>query len=174
MENHNVRLPEIGADDFARRFSLRAANLMWFLGAGASAAAGIPTAFDMVWEFKQQLFISQRRVSPKLVADLASPTIRAQLQAHIDSLGTLPSAGAADEYARLFETVYPAEADRRAYLEAKIAGAKPSFGHMALATLMRARRTLVASGHFDGIEGVCGICWEGDGQDTCQPAGPRK
>jgi hypothetical protein len=38
-------------------------NLMWFLGSGASAAAGIPTAFDMVWEFKQQLFISQRRVS---------------------------------------------------------------------------------------------------------------
>jgi hypothetical protein len=126
MENHNVRLSEIGADDFARRFSLRAANLMWFLGAGASAAAGIPTAFDMVWEFKQQLFISQRRISPKLVADLASPTIRAQLQAHIDSLGALPSAGAADEYARLFETVYPAEADRRAYLEAKIAGLRES------------------------------------------------
>lgn len=47
--------PQIGADDFARRFSLRAKNLMWLLGAGASAGAGIPTAGDMVWEFKQQL-----------------------------------------------------------------------------------------------------------------------
>jgi hypothetical protein len=142
MENHNVRLSEIGADDFARRFSLRAANLMWFLGAGASAAAGIPTAFDMVWEFKQQLFISQRRISPKLVADLANPTIRAQLQAHIDSLGALPSAGAADEYARLFETVYPAEADRRAYLEAKIAGAKPSGGvHRPVLSLLTVRES---------------------------------
>ena len=28
-----------------------------------SAAASIPTAFDMVWGFKQQLFISQRRAS---------------------------------------------------------------------------------------------------------------
>ncbi len=55
-------LPHIGADDFARRFSMRGGNLMWLLGAGASASAGIPTAEDMLWEFKQQLFISQRRV----------------------------------------------------------------------------------------------------------------
>jgi len=38
---------------------------MWLLGAGASAAAGIPMAWDMIWEFKQQLYVSQRRVSPK-------------------------------------------------------------------------------------------------------------
>lgn len=48
----SVAIPTIGADDFARRFALRAGNLMWFLGAGASAAAGIPTAGDMIWEFK--------------------------------------------------------------------------------------------------------------------------
>jgi hypothetical protein len=144
METTAAQVPEVGADDFARRFSLRAANLMWFLGAGASAAAGIPTAFDMVWEFKQQLFISQRRVSTQFVADLSSPAIRAQLQAHIDSLGTLPPPGAADEYAQLFEAVYPAEADRRAFLESKVTGGKPSYGHMALATLMRANRALIA------------------------------
>jgi hypothetical protein len=114
METETIRLPEISADDFARRFSLRAANLVWFLGASASAAAGIPTALDMIWEFKQQLFISQRRVSPKFVADPASLNIRSRLHAHIDSSGTLPSVGAADEYAKLFETVYPAEADPRA------------------------------------------------------------
>jgi len=51
-------LPEIGTDDFAQRFSLRSANLMWLLGAGASASAGIPTAGDMIWEFKQRLFIT--------------------------------------------------------------------------------------------------------------------
>lgn len=49
-------LPIIRADDFARRFILRAEKLMWFLGAGASAAAGIPTASDMTWEFKQRAY----------------------------------------------------------------------------------------------------------------------
>lgn len=94
---NRASLPQIGADDFARRFPLRAGNLMWLLGAGASASAGIPTARDMVWEFKQELFISQRRVSRQAVADLSSPVIRAQLQAHIDSSGNLPLPGAPDE-----------------------------------------------------------------------------
>src|SRR5216684_8496620 len=97
--NNESNVPQIAADDFSRRFSLRAPNLMWLLGAGASASAGIPTALDMVWEFKQQLFISQRRVSPQAVADLSNSAICAQLQAHIDSAKNLPPAGATDEYA---------------------------------------------------------------------------
>ncbi|TML00265.1 MAG: SIR2 family protein [Actinobacteria bacterium] len=143
-------IPEIGADDFARRFSLRAPNLMWLLGAGASAAAGIPTASDMVWEFKQRLFISQRRVSAQAVSDLSSGAVRAQLQAHIDGSERLSAVGAPDEYATLFEAVYPAEADRRAYMDAKMAGARPSYGHLAVATLMRAGRCpIVWTTNFD-------------------------
>lgn len=132
--------PELGSDDFTRRFALRAGNLMWFLGAGASASAGIPTAGDMVWEFKQLLYVSQRRVALQSVSDLSNPAIRGQLQAHIDSIGTLPAAGSPDEYASLFEAVYPAEPDRRAYLDAKLSGAKPSYGHLALAALMHAQK----------------------------------
>ena len=156
---------QIGADDFARRFSLRAKNLMWLLGAGASASAGIPTAWDMVWEFKQRLFVSQRRVSPQAVADLSSPMVRAQLQAHIDGSEHMPAFGAPDEYAVLFEAVYPAEADRRAYLDAKLAGAKPSFGHLALAALMRAQlMRLVWTTNFDPlVADACAKVFDGTG-----------
>jgi hypothetical protein len=41
----------------------------------------------MVWEFKQQLFISQRRVSPQAVADLSSLGITGravEVVAHVD------------------------------------------------------------------------------------------
>jgi NAD-dependent SIR2 family protein deacetylase len=163
-----MALPEIGADDFVRRFSLRAANLMWLLGAGASASAGIPTAGDMIWEFKQCLFVSQRRTSPKVVADLSSPVIRARLQAHIDSTGNLPASGAPDEYAAVFEAVYSAEGDRRAYLDAKISGAKPSYGHMALATLMRAKLTrLLWTTNFDPlVADACAKVYGGTGYLT--------
>lgn len=113
---------------------------MWLLGAGASAAAGIPTAWDMIWEFKQQLYVSQRRVSPKQVADLANPAVRRELQSFIDGIGSLPAPGSPDEYAALFESVYPSEADRRTYIASKISGAKPSYGHVALATLMKGAR----------------------------------
>jgi NAD-dependent SIR2 family protein deacetylase len=64
----------------------------------------------------------------------------------------LPSLGDRDEYAALFEAFYPAEMDRRAYLDAKMAGAKPSYGHLALATLMRAQLTrLVWTTNFDPL-----------------------
>ena len=145
-------LPYIDTDDFVRRFSLRAKNLMWLLGAGASASAGVPTAMDMLWEFKQQLFISQRRTTLQAVSDLSNPIIRERLQAHIDSLGRLPFLGSAEEYAELFEEVYPVEADRRSYLDAKIAGSKPSYGHLALATLMYAGAApLVWTTNFDAL-----------------------
>lgn len=163
-----TNLPRIGADDFARRFALRGGRLMWLLGAGASAAAGVPTAGDMIWEFKQRLFVSQRRVSPKAVADLANPAIREQLQAHIGSSAILPPAGAEDEYAALFEAVYPAEADRRTYLDSKITGAKPSYGHFALATLMRAKlASLVWTTNFDPlVADACAIVFGGTGSLT--------
>src|ERR1043165_2877077 len=127
--------PSVAADDFARRFSMRGGALMWLLGAGASASAGIPTAWDMIWEFKQRLFVSQRHVSLKSVADLSNPTVRRTLQSFVDNLERFPPPGAPDEYAALFEAVYPSESDRQTYIAAKIRGAKPSYGHVALATL---------------------------------------
>ena len=137
--NHKSNLPKIESDDFARRFSLRAKRLMWFLGAGASAAAGVPTAMDMVWEFKRELYVSQQKVSRQAVADLSNPIVRAKLQTHINGLQHIPEPGAADEYAALFEQVYPSETDRSSYIKTKIEAAKPSYGHVALATLMRSQ-----------------------------------
>ncbi|NQV26265.1 MAG: SIR2 family protein [Rhodopirellula sp.] len=125
---------------------------MWFLGAGASASAGIPTAWHMTWEFKQKLFISQRKVSAESVADLSNGRIRKQLQAHIDSAGNLPILDHPEEYAALFEAVFPSEADRRSYLDSKVSGAKPSLGHLGLATLMRADLTkLIWTTNFDSL-----------------------
>lgn len=150
MEESSI--PEISPDDFTRRFGLRAPSLMWLLGAGASAAAGIPTAWDMVWEFKQRLFVHQRKVSPKSVSDLSNPSVRALLQSHIDSAGNLPVLNSIDEYAVLFEAVYPSETDRRTYIAAKTSGARPSYGHLALATLMKAGLTkLVWTTNFDHL-----------------------
>ena len=106
----------------------------------------------MIWDFKQQLFVSQRKVPRHEVSDLSNPVVRNRLQSHVDTLGRLPSPGSPDEYAALFEAVYPAVADRRTYLDGKLAGAKPSYGHIALATLMKANRTrIVWTTNFDAL-----------------------
>lgn len=85
---------------------------MWLLGAGASGSAGIPTAWDMIWEFKQQLYVSQRRVSLQTVADLSNPAVRSRLQDFVTSQESFPGLDTPEEYAALFEAVYPSEADR--------------------------------------------------------------
>jgi NAD-dependent SIR2 family protein deacetylase len=145
-------VPMIEADDFARRFKMRAASLGWVLGAGCSASAGIPTANDMVWEFKQQLYVSQRRVSLGSVSDLSNPAVRERLQGYFDASGRYPALGAPGEYAAYFEAIWPNEQDRRAYLDAKVTGAKPSYAHLALATLMKAGLTkLIWTTNFDAL-----------------------
>ncbi len=96
---------------------MRSGGLMWLLGAGASASAGIPTARDMIWEFKQQLYVSQRRVSLQTVADLSNPAVRSRLQDFVTSQESFPGLDTPEEYAALFEAVYPSEADRRTSLE---------------------------------------------------------
>jgi len=133
----------LGQDDFSRRYSLRGANLMWLLGAGASNAAGLPTAHDLVVEFKRMLYVSQ---SGRIVrsGDLAEPAIRNRIEAHVESLG-LPESGDADEYAAFFEAAFPDETDRAKFIDGQLGGAKPSYGHMAMASLMSA--------------GLCRLVW---------------
>jgi hypothetical protein len=167
--------PTIGPDDFARRFVLRAEKLMWFLGAGASAAAGIPTAGDMISEFKQRLYISQRGAAASSVADLSNPLVRGLLQGHIDASGKFPALGSPDEYAALFEAVWSSERDRQTYIDAKITGGKPSYGHLALATLLQSRRArIVWTTNFDPlVADACAKVYGGTGQlTTATPDSP--
>src|ERR1700730_12689384 len=118
--------------DFLRLYPLRAPNIMWFLGAGASASAGVPTAEEMVWDFKRSLYCSAVRVPLASCSDLGDPSLRSIVQKHFDANGNFPVLGSAEEYAFYFEAAYPDSADRRRYVENQIARAQPSYGHLAL------------------------------------------
>lgn len=159
---------EISSADFTRRFSLRASNLMWLLGAGASASSGIPTASDMIWDFKQRLFVTERKASIQSVTDLADPNVRSKLLNFVSTLPDAPADGAADEYACLFEKAFPAESDRRTYIDAKVKGGKASYGHIALASLMKAGLTrLIWTTNFDPlVADACAKVYDGTGYLT--------
>jgi hypothetical protein len=134
---------------FLRVHAARSPALAWFLGAGASAQAGVPTADQMVWEFKRTIFCSEQRVPVRACQNLNDPALRQRIQRHFDAGGHPPAADP-EEYSHYFELAYPTEADRRGYIDAHIRGAAPSFGHFALAALMAAGRIrLVWSTNFD-------------------------
>jgi NAD-dependent SIR2 family protein deacetylase len=135
---------------FLRVYQMRSQQIMWFFGAGASRAAGIPTAGDMIWDFKQRLYRSEKKLAPSAITDLGDPMVRQKLQQYFDSSGRYPIEGAADEYSAYFEATYQSPKDRRAYLETLIARGKPSFGHLALGLLMQQNLArIVWSTNFD-------------------------
>jgi hypothetical protein len=141
--------PTLDVPSFLRRHGARAPALMWFLGAGASAAAGVPTAAQMIWDFKRTIFCSEERVPLAACQYIDDPRVRERIQRHF-SEGGHPAADDPDEYAHYFELAYPDEVDRRRYIEAKVKGSTPSFGHAALAALMAADRARVIwSTNFD-------------------------
>ena len=102
---------------FLRLYGLRTPQLMWLLGAGASASAGIPTAGALIWDFKRAIYCAEQGVSLRACADLGDPRVRYRLQKYFESQTGTPKDNHPDEYAYFFERAYPDEADRRRKVE---------------------------------------------------------
>lgn len=161
-------IPTVALDDFIRRFAERKSRLMWLLGAGASASAGLPTAFDMILRFKRDLYMSQSHGDRGAPADISQPAVRHRVDAHIASLEGLPPPGDEDEYSALFERAYPSEQDRQSLIDSQLAGGKPSYGHIALAALMRkGLARMIWTTNFDTlIADACAKVYDGTGALT--------
>jgi NAD-dependent SIR2 family protein deacetylase len=139
-------------EEFLRVYPVRAPNLVWLLGAGASAAAGIPTAGALIWQFKRTLFCAAQRISVKSCEDLSDAAIQRRLDCYFESLGGFPPTGSPDEYSAYFEAAYPDAKDRRSILQGFLTGVKPSYGHLALAALMKMDKArIVWTPNFDKL-----------------------
>ena len=145
-----AEIPRLSGRQFARRFAVRAPSVAWLMGAGTSAASGIPTGYDMIVDFKTRLFcegvgLSRREVDP------VDPLWSTRIDAYLESRG-FPPAGDPTEYAVSFEAAYPAEADRRAYIEAAVRRGSATFGHRVVGALIATRRApAVFTTNFDDL-----------------------
>jgi hypothetical protein len=104
----------------------------FFLGSGASTQAGIPTGSTMVWDFKRQLYCTEKEVSVDLFKDLYADAAKKTLQNHFDSQGRHPVFGSPDEYAHYFELCYSTATAREHYIQRKVSDVLPSIGHLCL------------------------------------------
>ena len=123
--------------EFLRAYPLRSPTIMWFLGAGASAAAKIPTAYHMTWECKRALYCSANRIPVSSCGDLSDEFVRTRIQTYCNSIADAPAEDADAEYSYYFAKAYPSEEDRRQYIDKLVANGEPSFGHIALAALVK-------------------------------------
>lgn len=125
----------VTSDAFARSFGQRTHRLAWLLGAGASAAAGVPTAADMITDFKARLFCAHTNI-PRNEVDVSDPLWEQRITSYFDGAHGFPPAGDPGEYSTAFEIAYPEAADRRSYIENAVRRATPSFGHRVLASFI--------------------------------------
>ncbi|HUV60468.1 MAG TPA: SIR2 family protein [Desulfatiglandales bacterium] len=140
MSSLRVVLP-----DLLRTFSIQdVPRLMLFLGAGASAHASIPTAADMIWMFKREIYCSDTGISKEAFRDLSVERNRRRLQEYFDSKGDFPPQEADSEYSFYFERCYPVSEDRRSFIRQLLQQCKPTIGHECLAALL-------AQGHCDWV-----------------------
>lgn len=143
--------------DFLNLFPQRAPHLMWFFGAGASVGAGLPSAGTLTWEFKRAIYCNAQRVPPSRFPDLYDNAFQRLVQSYFDSRAGLPRSGDDQEYSVYFESYLPDERDRRRFLDARLLGCKPSYGHVCFAALMTLGRVRLAwTTNFDQlIERAC-------------------
>lgn len=98
--------PELALPEFARAFAFRAPRLGLLLGAGASVSSGVPSAADLIWEFKRQIYATETGVHPSSVAAQVIPGDQGSLDGFFSARAGSPQQAAADEYAHYFERAY--------------------------------------------------------------------
>jgi NAD-dependent SIR2 family protein deacetylase len=129
----------LAVDAFVRSLTVsRQSGHVCFLGAGASVSSGVPCAESCIWEWKRSIFLSNNPGLEDQFSELSIPSVKERIQKWIDSCGSYPARGDADEYGIYVEECYPISSDRRQYFQNLVEEAKPHVGYQLLALLAKA------------------------------------
>lgn len=136
--------------EFVRLFPLRSKRISWLFGAGSSVSAGLPSAYDLIWDFKCRLYCSEQGLPLSRFSNLSDPGIRIQIQSYFDSNPEFPEKDSPEEYSFYFEKAFPSASDRKHYLDVLLAGMQLSFGHKVIGLLMKKGHiSLIFTTNFD-------------------------
>lgn len=131
-------------DAFLRSFRQnRDAEHAFLLGAGASIESGIPSAYDCIWEWKRDIFVTKNPNLLKQYKNIKSETVKKSIQKWIDNQGIYPILNSDEEYSFYAEKALPIEKDRQKYFQQLSSGKEPSLGYHLLSLL--AKREIVKS-----------------------------
>lgn len=134
-------------------FCARPQNFAWFLGAGTSRSAGLPTATDVIWDLKRRHYC--REENQEIARqDVQNEAVQARIQSFMDARG-FPEQWADDEYATYFEKIFGADRERqRRYLKGMLSEDRValSVGNRVLGALISSGLTrIVFSTNFDTV-----------------------
>ena len=126
---------------------------MWFLGAGTSRTAGLPTATDIIWDLKRRYYCLHENQDFQS-HDINNNTIRRKIQEYMDSQG-FPALWSPEEYSFYFRLTFDDDYyAQQTYIQEALSNEKVSLniGHRALAALLEMGQTrIVFTTNFDDV-----------------------
>lgn len=126
--------------EFTGVYCARPQHFAWFLGAGASRTAGLPTAVDIMWDMKRRYYCREenQEISRE---DIQHQAVKERIQSFMESRG-FPSLWSDGEYPAYFERIFGQDKERqRKYLRAIL-----SEDHVRLSVGNRVIGAILASG----------------------------
>ncbi len=124
----------------------------FLLGAGASISSGIQSAYDCIWEWKKDIYLSKNINSAEFYKNYKNESVRKSIQTWLDNQGEYPLIDSPEEYSFYAEKAYPIPDDRRKYFFSLIENKEPYIGYKLLCLL--AEHNVVKSvwtTNFDGL-----------------------
>lgn len=134
LVDHIMEQPE-----FIRRYCTSPQLFAWFLGAGASRGAGLPTATDITDDLKRQYYASEENVRLE-TRELQHPAVREKVDAFFQARG-FPEPWSDNEYSTFFSLIFGEDRDRqRQYISRILAEERTSLalGNRVLGALITA------------------------------------
>ena len=137
-------------DQFLRDFTSRQhPELIFFLGAGASKSSGIPTAWELTWYFKRDIYCSTNNVSQEALKDVTLSNVQKTIQ---DWIAVNFPVVDSNEYAFFFERAYPTSQSRKRIINKYVSGASVSIGYLCLGALIKSNKIRnLTTTNFDSL-----------------------
>ncbi|WP_199142062.1 SIR2 family protein [Pedobacter sp. ASV12] len=123
---------------------------VWLFGAGSSVAAGVPSAYDLTWDFKRRIYCAEQAYPLHLFSNLTDSGIREQIQNYFDNQKNCPPFDSSEEYSYYFERAFSSARDRSDYIAKQTSGMQLTYGHKVMAILMKhGHLNLIFTTNFD-------------------------
>ena len=139
--------------ELTRTYCARPQNFAWFLGAGTSSTAGLPTADAILWDMKRRYYCSEEN-QEILRQDIENDAIRTRIQTYMESRG-FPAQWEHNEYSNYFKKIFGNDKERqRTYLKKILSEEQVSLsvGNRVMGALMVCGRIqTVFTTNFDSV-----------------------
>ena len=124
----------------------------FLIGAGASISSGIQSAYDCIWEWKKDIYLSKNNNAAEYYKNYKEDSVRISIQKWLDNEGVYPAKDSSEEYSFYAEKAYPIAEDRRKYFLSLIENKEPYIGYKLLCLLSEYGIVKsVWSTNFDGL-----------------------